>query len=550
MTAFNLIGGKLLVANTLSGAQGTGARQAFVWTGGILAMGTYTAANLTSGTGIAVSATSNTLTNSGGVLAPGDIGTPGKTVITGNYTVKSPNASLAIELSGTTPASVFQDTNAKYDNVSISGTATLGGALNVTLINSFVPSSSGTFTILTAGAISGSSAFNNVTFGSRLTTTDGLGSFVVSLAGNTVILSSFVQTGPLPAVISLPASLITGTGAVFNGTVNASGHSTAVSFDYGTDLSYGATVTGTPTPVSGSSATPVSAIVPGLAAATTYHFRLDGSSSAGVSFGADQTFTTLPLPPAISGVLSVSGTRGVGFAYQIAATNYPGGYNALGLPAGLTIDSGAGIIRGIPIASGTSSVTICASNAGGTGFATLVLAVSPMILQPPASLTAAGSNRQVSLGWAASAGATGYNLWRSITSGTGYLLVAGNLPALTYTDTAVTNWTTYYYLVTAMNADSFSPASVQAMAMPQSPVIATAEQEQSARLILNGANSTCAFANSVVGHTYQLQYSDTLANGSWINTGATQAGTGATLSFPAPLGSGIPRRFYRFLIQQ
>ena len=101
-----------------------------------------------------------------------------------------------------------------------------------------------------------------------------------------------------------------------------------------------------------------------------------------------------------------------------------------------------------------------------------------------------------------------------------------------------------------MNADSFSPASVQAMAMPQSPVIATAEQEQSARLILNGANSTCAFANSVVGHTYQLQYSDTLANGSWINTGATQAGTGATLSFPAPLGSGIPRRFYRFLIQQ
>jgi len=549
ITAFNMSGGKLVVANTMSGAQVTGARQAFVWTGGILATGTYTAANLTSGTGIRVSATSNTLTNFGGTLAPGDVGTPGKTTITGNYSVSASSAAvLAIDLSGTTPASVFQDTATKYDNVSVSGTATLGGALSVTLINSFVPPSSGTFTVLTAAAVTGS--FNNVASGSRLTTTDGLGSFVVTATGAAVTLSNFQQTGPLPTVASQAASSITGTSATFNGTVNGNGYSTAVSFDYGMDTSYGASVPGAPTPVSGSNGTPVSAIVTGLTPATVYHIRVDGSSSAGISYGADQTFTTLPAAPSISSALSASGVKGSAFVYQIAATNNPSGYNASGLPAGLTIDPGTGIVSGIPATVGTTSLTICASNAGGSALATLLMTVTPVAPQAPASLRAAGSNQQVGLSWAVSTGATGYNLWRSTTSGTGYVLIAGNLSALTYTDTSVTNWTTYYYVVTAVSADGVSSASPQAAAMPQSPAIGSAEQEQSARLIVNGSNSTCTFANSVIGHTYQLQYSDTLATADWHNTGTAQAGTGGTLTFPAPFDAAVPRRFYRFVIQQ
>ena len=548
VTAFNLSGGKLLVANTMSGAQGTGARQAFVWTGGVLAVGTYTATNLTSGTGVVVSATSNTLTNSGGTLAAGDTGVPGKTVITGNYAVKSQNATLAIDLSGSTAASAFQDTATKYDTVSVSGTATLGGALSVTLINSFVPSASGTFTVLAAGAISGS--FSNVASGSRLTTSDGLGSFVVTLSSTNVTLTSFLQTGPLPAVATLAGSSLSGTSATLNGSVNANGHSTAVWFDYGADASYGASVTGTPTPVTGSNATQVNAIVTGFAPGVTCHFRVSGSSSAGVAYGADQTFTTTPPAPSISSTLTTAGTRGAAFVYQIAATNSPSGYNASGLPAGLAIDTSTGVISGLPAASGTTAVTLCASNAGGSGIATLVLAVSPVLPQAPSSLTAAASNQQVTLTWAESTGATAYNLWRSTTSGAGYVLIAGNLLGLTTTDTSVTNWTTYYYLVTAVNADGSSPASPQAAAMPQSPGVTSREQNQSAKLIVAGSNSSCTFSNSVAGHTYQLQYSDTLATSDWKNTGAAQAGTGGMLSFPAPFDAAVPRRFYRFLIQQ
>jgi hypothetical protein len=374
VTAFNFSGGKLLVGAGMTGAQGTGARQAFVWTGGTLAAGSYTATNLTSGTAIQVSATSNTLTNAGGILAPGDVGIPGKTAVTGNYAVTSASAAFAIDLGGTTAATAFQDTASKYDNVSVTGTAALGGLLNVTLVNGFVPSASGTFTILSAAAVSGS--FTNVAFGSRVTTTDGLGTFLVSHVGNTVTLSAFIQTGPLPSATTAAATNVTGGSATLNGAVNANGNSTAVSFDYGLTTAYGTNVAGTPTPVTGTSATSVSAALSGLNPGTTYHFRVDGTSSAGAVSGADLTFTTIPGAPAITSALSASGSLSVPFSYQIAATNSPTSYNAGGLPPGLAVDPVAGLISGTPTGSGSFNSLVTASNAGGTGSATVSIVVA------------------------------------------------------------------------------------------------------------------------------------------------------------------------------
>ena len=110
-------------------------------------------------------------------------------------------------------------------------------------------------------------------------------------AGHTLSLVASPYTGP--NVSTLAATSITTTGATLNGTVNASGSSTAVSFDYGASESYGTTVAGTPTPVTGSSATPVSANLTGLTPGTTYHFRVNGVSTGGNANGNDLTFTTL-----------------------------------------------------------------------------------------------------------------------------------------------------------------------------------------------------------------------------------------------------------------
>ena len=95
-----------------------------------------------------------------------------------------------------------------------------------------------------------------------------------------------------PAVTTLAATAITATGATLNGTVNADSNDSTVSFDYGTDNSYGTNVAGTPSPVTGVVATAVSVTVTGLNPGTTYHFRVNGTNVVGATQGTDLTLAT------------------------------------------------------------------------------------------------------------------------------------------------------------------------------------------------------------------------------------------------------------------
>jgi len=100
------------------------------------------------------------------------------------------------------------------------------------------------------------------------------------------------QTAAAPTVVTLPATNITSDAATLNGTVNANTLSTAVSFDYGTTTFYNHTIPGNPATVTGNTTTPVSANITGLTPNTLYHFRVRGLNAAGVSTGADLTFST------------------------------------------------------------------------------------------------------------------------------------------------------------------------------------------------------------------------------------------------------------------
>ena len=116
---------------------------------------------------------------------------------------------------------------------------------------------------------------------------------------------ALVAAPPLPVVTTFAATQITGTGAVINGGVNASGSGTVPEFDYGPTSAFGSNIAGTPSPVNGISPVPVSAVLTGLNPGTTYYYRLKGTSAGGTTFGAAATFATtttgVTVPPAITG---------------------------------------------------------------------------------------------------------------------------------------------------------------------------------------------------------------------------------------------------------
>ena len=109
--------GMVLLDNTAAGA---------IFGGGTI--------NLASGTGVM---------SNNGTVAPsgGGITTPQVLTIQGNYS-QGATGTLAINIAG---ASAGQ-----YDQLAVTGSATLGGALNVSLVGSFVPGASDVFPILNA----------------------------------------------------------------------------------------------------------------------------------------------------------------------------------------------------------------------------------------------------------------------------------------------------------------------------------------------------------------------------------------------------------------
>ena len=79
---------------------------------------------------------------------------------------------------------------------------------------------------------------------------------------------------------------------ILNGSVNAAGASTSVSFEYGLTTNYGTTVVTDPATVSGTGTTAVSKAIDSLTAGATYHYRVDATNPNGTTQGADMTFTT------------------------------------------------------------------------------------------------------------------------------------------------------------------------------------------------------------------------------------------------------------------
>src|SRR5207237_6677914 len=81
--------------------------------------------------------------------------------------------------------------------------------------------------------------------------------------------------------------------------------------------------------------------------------------------------------PVITSPSTATATQGQLFVYQVTATGSPTSYTATPLPAPLTFDTVRGVLGGTPTDPSTTQIQLTASNSGGTGMATLTLAVQP-----------------------------------------------------------------------------------------------------------------------------------------------------------------------------
>jgi fibronectin type 3 domain-containing protein len=116
------------------------------------------------------------------------------------------------------------------------------------------------------------------------------------------------------------------------------------------------------------------------------------------------------------------------------------------LPAGVTLAAATGTIAGTPTTSGTHSFAIHVTDSASpatTDSANFSITI------------AAAADHSVMLKWTASPspGVTGYNVYRSTVSGSGYSKITPSpVGGLSYTDATVVNGQTYYYVTTSVNA--------------------------------------------------------------------------------------------------
>ena len=110
-------------------------------------------------------------------------------------------------------------------------------------------------------------------------------------------------------------------------------------------------------------------------------------------------------------------------------------------------------------------------DAGGYNLNYMAFAQAASTPPAPTGLAATGGNATVSLTWSGSSGATSYNVYRGTSSGgeSGTPIATG-LTGTSYTDSSVTNGTTYFYKAAAVNAAGTSGQSNEASATPQPPV--------------------------------------------------------------------------------
>jgi len=258
---------------------------------------------------------------------------------------------------------------------------------------------------------------------------------------------------------------------------NGSAGATSYNVKRSTTSGSGYTIISTPGAVTGTAYTDNSAV-----AGTTYFYVVSATNTVGESLNSSQA-SALPFsqpPTAPTGLLTVptnsqvtlSWTAGTGdVSYNVKRSTTSG--------SGYTTISPTGTVTGSSYTDSTAVngniyyYVVSGTNSSGES----VNSSQASAALPPAAPTGLGATagaNQIVLSWVApsgTSGATSYNVKRSTNSGSGYVTIstAGTVTGTAYTDTTAFSGTTYFYVVSGVNATGQGANSIQATTTPSGP---------------------------------------------------------------------------------
>ncbi len=208
----------------------------------------------------------------------------------------------------------------------------------------------------------------------------------------------------------------------------------------------------------------------GLANGSTYYYVVAAINASGSSPNSTEAGTiTLPGAPAglsaaagaNQATLTWSATTGAASYTILSSTTNGGPYNTtVATGVATTSYTNTGLANGTTYYYVVEAVDASGNSPNSVQTSALTLPAAPT------GFSAVANSNQVTLTWSATTGAASYTIGQSTTSGGPYTTIASGITATSYTTTGLTNGTTYYYVVSAVNATGTGANSAQISSVP------------------------------------------------------------------------------------